>query len=138
MFMTIKKGSWSLEEHLRNFKSIYDNLDTIKQLILDLDKIFQLPRGLGFKVWHFFELLCLQNHLTYHWLSLSKLFKTLNNLISQREMKKKCSWNIPKPSSNNKVVDETIITSKNGNTFKLHCQLIYSVFIGYVEVIRRW
>ena len=38
--MTIKKGSRSLEEYLRDFKSIYDNLAAIKQPVSDLDKVF--------------------------------------------------------------------------------------------------
>ncbi|KAF7827659.1 Retrovirus-related Pol polyprotein from transposon RE1 [Senna tora] len=47
MFMTIKKGSRSLEEYLREFKSICDNLAAIKESVSDQDKVFQFAHGLG-------------------------------------------------------------------------------------------
>ncbi|KAK3230465.1 hypothetical protein Dsin_002346, partial [Dipteronia sinensis] len=45
--MTLKKGSRSLDEYLRDFKSIYDNLAAIKKPVPDLDKVFQFSYGLG-------------------------------------------------------------------------------------------
>lgn len=47
MLVGIKKGSCSLEEYLREFKSICDNLAAIKKPVLDLDKVFQFADGLG-------------------------------------------------------------------------------------------
>ncbi|KAF2322319.1 hypothetical protein GH714_011220 [Hevea brasiliensis] len=47
MLMTIKKGSRSLEEYLRDFKSISDNLAAIKSPVSDQDKVFQFALGLG-------------------------------------------------------------------------------------------
>ena len=47
MLMTIKKGSWSLEEYLREFKSICDNLAAIKEPVSNQDKVFQFAYGLG-------------------------------------------------------------------------------------------
>ena len=40
MLMTLKKGSQSLEEYLRDLKNICDNLIPIKKPILDQDKVF--------------------------------------------------------------------------------------------------
>ena len=47
MMMTLKRGSRSLDEYLRDFKSICDNLVAIKEPVFDLDKVFQFSRGLG-------------------------------------------------------------------------------------------
>ncbi|XP_074575272.1 uncharacterized protein LOC141831767 [Curcuma longa] len=47
MLMTIKKGSRSIDEYLKDFKSICDNLAAIKKSVPDLDKVFQFARGLG-------------------------------------------------------------------------------------------
>ena len=47
MLITVKKGSWSLDEYLRAFKSICDNLFAIKSPISDQDKVFQFAHGLG-------------------------------------------------------------------------------------------
>lgn len=47
MLMTIKKGSRTLEEYLREFKSICDNLAAIKETVSDQDKVFQFAYGLG-------------------------------------------------------------------------------------------
>ena len=47
MLMKIKKGSRPLNEYLREFKSICDNLAAIKKPISDLDKVFQFSQGLG-------------------------------------------------------------------------------------------
>ena len=40
MLMTLKKGSWSLEEYLRNLKNIGDNLVAIKNPNSGQDKVF--------------------------------------------------------------------------------------------------
>ncbi|CAI9758863.1 unnamed protein product [Fraxinus pennsylvanica] len=45
--MKIKKGAQSLDEYLRDFKSICDNLAAIKKPVSDLDKVFQFSQGLG-------------------------------------------------------------------------------------------
>ena len=47
MIVTSKKGSRTLDEYLKEFKSICDNLAAIKKPISDLDKVFQFARGLG-------------------------------------------------------------------------------------------
>ncbi|CAJ2674541.1 unnamed protein product [Trifolium pratense] len=47
MLMTIKKGSRTLDEYLREFKSICDNLAAIKEPVSDQDKVFQFAYGLG-------------------------------------------------------------------------------------------
>ena len=46
-FMTLKKGSLSLKEYLRDFKIICNNLATIKNLVSNQDKVFQFAHGLG-------------------------------------------------------------------------------------------
>ena len=46
-FVALKKGSLSVEEYQRKFKQIYDNLAAINKLVSDLDKVFQLAKGLG-------------------------------------------------------------------------------------------
>ncbi|TXG67687.1 hypothetical protein EZV62_008962 [Acer yangbiense] len=46
MLMTIQKGSRSLEDYLRDFKSICDNLAAIKKPVPDLDMVFQFAPGL--------------------------------------------------------------------------------------------
>ena len=45
--MTLKKGSLSLKEYLRDFKIICNNLATIKNLVSNQDKVFQFAHGLG-------------------------------------------------------------------------------------------
>ncbi|EOY19564.1 Uncharacterized protein TCM_044707 [Theobroma cacao] len=47
MLMTIKKRSRSLDDYLKDFKSICDTLAAIKQPVLDHDKVFQFGRVLG-------------------------------------------------------------------------------------------
>ena len=47
ILMVIKKGSRSLEEYLRDFKSICDNLAAIKSSVSDQNKVFQFAHGLG-------------------------------------------------------------------------------------------
>ncbi|XP_012851642.1 PREDICTED: uncharacterized protein LOC105971340 [Erythranthe guttata] len=53
MFMTIKKGSRSLNEYLKEFKWICDNLTAIKKPVSDLDKAFRFAYGLGPKYENF-------------------------------------------------------------------------------------
>nr|GLL27111.1 hypothetical protein L195_g010371 [Ipomoea trifida] len=53
MLMTIKKGSRSLDDYTKEFKSICDNLAAIKKPVDDLDKVFQFARGLGAKYENF-------------------------------------------------------------------------------------
>ena len=53
MLMTLKKGSQSLEEYLRDLKNICDNLIPIKKPISDQDKVFQFAHGLGQKYKNF-------------------------------------------------------------------------------------
>ena len=40
MLVTSKKGSRSLQEYFRDFKTICDNLVAIKKPVSDLDKVF--------------------------------------------------------------------------------------------------
>ena len=40
MLMTLKKGSWSLEEYLRNLKNVGNNLVAIKNPNSGQDKVF--------------------------------------------------------------------------------------------------
>ena len=47
MLISLKRGSWSVAEYLRDFKSICDNLATIKKLVLNFDKVFHFSHGLG-------------------------------------------------------------------------------------------
>lgn len=49
MLVVLKKLMLSLDEYLRKFKGICDNLVAINQPMLDLDKVFQLAHGLGLK-----------------------------------------------------------------------------------------
>ena len=49
----LKKGPRSLDEYLREFKGICDALATVRQLVNDLDKVFQLAQGLGNKYMDF-------------------------------------------------------------------------------------
>nr|GMD97742.1 Retrovirus-related Pol polyprotein from transposon RE1 [Ipomoea batatas] len=53
MLMTIKKGSQSLDDYTKEFKSICDNLAAIKKPVDDLDKVFQFARSLGAKYENF-------------------------------------------------------------------------------------
>ena len=53
MLMSIRKGSKSLDEYLKEFKSICDNLDAIKKPVSDGDKVFQFAHGLGQKYMDF-------------------------------------------------------------------------------------
>ncbi|XP_012856951.1 PREDICTED: uncharacterized protein LOC105976216 [Erythranthe guttata] len=53
MFMTIKKGSRSLNEYLKEFKWICDNLSAIKKPVSDFDKVFRFANGLGPKYENF-------------------------------------------------------------------------------------
>lgn len=43
----MKKGSRSIDEYLKEFKSICDNLAAIKKPVSDLEKVFQFANGLG-------------------------------------------------------------------------------------------
>ena len=47
--MTLTKGMFSLEEYLRMFKSIYNNLLPSTKSMLNLNKVFQFAQGLGLK-----------------------------------------------------------------------------------------
>ena len=49
----MKKGSRSVEDYLREFKSICDNLAAIKKPVSDMDKVFQFAHGLGGDYMHF-------------------------------------------------------------------------------------
>ena len=44
-----KKGSLSIKEYVRRFKSICDNLAAINKPMADVDKVFQLAGSLGLK-----------------------------------------------------------------------------------------
>lgn len=46
---SLKKGSLSIEEYVRRFKSICDNLAAINKPMADVDKVFQLAGSLGLK-----------------------------------------------------------------------------------------
>ncbi|KAH9666463.1 hypothetical protein KPL70_020649 [Citrus sinensis] len=46
---TLKKGSLSVEEYVRKYKHICDCLATINKPVNDLDKVFGLARGLGYR-----------------------------------------------------------------------------------------
>ncbi|TXG63956.1 hypothetical protein EZV62_010950 [Acer yangbiense] len=45
--MSLKKGSLSLDEYLKKFKSLYDSLTAIKKPIDDTRKVFQLARAIS-------------------------------------------------------------------------------------------
>ena len=47
--MSLKKGSLSLDDYIKKFKSMCDNLAAIKKPIDETKKVFQLARGLGQK-----------------------------------------------------------------------------------------
>ena len=49
MLVNIKMGSRSVEEYLKEFKMICDNLVAIKKLVSDMEKVFQFVCGLGQK-----------------------------------------------------------------------------------------
>ena len=49
ILMTLTKGLFSLEEYLRMFKSIYNNLLPSTEPMLNLNKVFQFAQGLGLK-----------------------------------------------------------------------------------------
>ncbi|KAL9432747.1 hypothetical protein AB3S75_027714 [Citrus x aurantiifolia] len=44
---TLKKGSLTMDEYLRKFKTICDSLAAVNKPLDDVDKVFQLERGLG-------------------------------------------------------------------------------------------
>ena len=46
---TLKKESLSVEEHVRKYRHICDCLATINKQVTDLDKVFGLTRGLGYR-----------------------------------------------------------------------------------------
>lgn len=45
----LKKGTLSIDDYLRKFKGLCDNIVAINQPLFNLDKVFQLPCGLGLK-----------------------------------------------------------------------------------------
>ena len=45
--MSLKKGSLSLDDYIKRFKSLCDNLAAIKKPVDETRKVFQLARGLG-------------------------------------------------------------------------------------------
>lgn len=47
--MTLKKGDFTIEDYIRKFTGLWDNLVAIGKPIGDLDKCFHLTRGLGLK-----------------------------------------------------------------------------------------
>ncbi|KAK2656860.1 hypothetical protein Ddye_009912 [Dipteronia dyeriana] len=49
MLMSLRKGSKTLDEYLKEFKSICNNLVAIKKPVSDQDKVFQFAHGLGLK-----------------------------------------------------------------------------------------
>ena len=49
ILMMRTKGLFSLEEYLRMFKSIYNNLLPSTKPMLNLNKVFQFAQGLGLK-----------------------------------------------------------------------------------------
>ena len=49
ILMMLTKGLFSLEEYLRMFKSIYNNLLPSTKPMLNLNKVFQFAQGLGLK-----------------------------------------------------------------------------------------
>lgn len=53
MLMNLRKGTKSLDDYLKEFKSICDNLASIKKPISDRDKVFQFAHGLGPKYMDF-------------------------------------------------------------------------------------
>ena len=107
MLMTIKKGSRSLEDYLKDFKSIYDTLVTIKQPVPDLDKVFQFARGLGPNYESFKNAMLIK--LPYpSFTHLCRLSKALSGINLQRKKKKRHSWNMLKLSLRNRVAVETI------------------------------
>lgn len=49
MLMMLKKGQTSLDEYLKKFKNLCDNLAAINQPVFDIDEVFQLANGLEAK-----------------------------------------------------------------------------------------
>ena len=49
----LKRGARSLDEYLREFKDICDALAAVRKPMNDLDKVFQLAKGLGNKYMDF-------------------------------------------------------------------------------------
>ena len=49
ILMMLTKGLFSLEEYLRMFKSIYNNLLPSTKPMLNMNKVFQFAQGLGLK-----------------------------------------------------------------------------------------
>lgn len=49
MLTTLKKGFMSVDDYLKKFKSICDNLAAIGKPVSDIDKVFQVAHGLGAK-----------------------------------------------------------------------------------------
>lgn len=49
MLMMLKKGQISLDEYLKKFKNLCDNLAAINQPVSDIDEVFQLANGLEAK-----------------------------------------------------------------------------------------
>ncbi|KAL5736965.1 hypothetical protein ACOSQ2_031753 [Xanthoceras sorbifolium] len=47
LLMGIKKGSRSIDEYLKDFKNICDNLAAIQKPVSDIDKVLQFASGLG-------------------------------------------------------------------------------------------
>ncbi|TXG61102.1 hypothetical protein EZV62_012465 [Acer yangbiense] len=47
LLMEIKKGSHSIDEYLKQFKNIYENLAAIQKPLSDIDKVLQFASGFG-------------------------------------------------------------------------------------------
>lgn len=88
MLVTIQKGYHSLEEYLKEFKSICNNLTTIKKPINDIDKVFQFACGLGSR----YETFCIVMLTKPPYLSFSQFVLALQgheqSLVTKKEEEK--------------------------------------------------
>ncbi|XP_024023286.1 uncharacterized protein LOC112092159 [Morus notabilis] len=87
--MTLKKGSLSLDEYLKKFKSVCDSLAAIKKPINETKKVSQLARGLGPKYQDFrTAMLTKPPYPTYHQfvLSLQAYERMLNSNTEEQEI----------------------------------------------------
>lgn len=88
ILMTLKKGSSSLDEYLKKFKSVCDSLAAIKKPVNETKKVFQLARGLGPRYQDFrTAMLTKPPYVTYHQfvLSLQDYEQILNNNNKEKE-----------------------------------------------------
>ncbi|PON75340.1 hypothetical protein PanWU01x14_043070 [Parasponia andersonii] len=85
MRMTLTKGLLSLDEYLRKFKVIFDSLSAINKPMSDLDKVFDLARGLGLEYKDFWTTMLIKSpYRSYNQFVLA-LQRHEQNLIIEKE-----------------------------------------------------